>query len=428
MKQKTRLSAISVSLLCGVNSFSQYALQIYGAFVSLSGGTGGTPIYVIVNEGASTGIYRDATLKGHIISEGQYNYVKWNMQNAATTYIYPFGGDDNNAHYIPFTFDKTSVGACEMSLSTKGAFGASPVIADNTPYFSPITTSSQMGGTQGGDASNAVIDRWWQITVNAGTPTADLTFSYLGQENTTGNNGPFAPQRWGTAWEIPLNSGTAGGTTTDQLYTSSGTGVTSFSPWVLSTRVTPLPVELLSFSAKCNNGRINFNWSTATETNNDHFTIERSVNGIDYKAIQQVKGAGNSSGLRKYKSAVTVSEPNGYYRLKQTDFDGKYTFSKIIVVNCDGDGAAPKSEFVIFPNPSDGDNVFMKMNGLNAEEKVLVILVDVLGQVVFEKVSVTNGNGEILESIAGAEKLAAGIYTIVGSVRNDIYKQKLIVH
>lgn len=428
MIKSVRIILFSCAVLSNVNSFSQYALQLYGAFISLSGGTGATPIYVIVNEGASTGIYRDATLKGHIISEGQYNYVKWNMQNAATTYIYPFGGDDNNAHYIPFTFDKTSVGTCEMSLSTKGAFGASPVIADNTPYFSPITTSSQMGGTQGGDASNAVIDRWWQITVNAGAPTADLTFSYLGQENTTGNNGPFAPQRWGAAWEIPLNSGTAGGTTTDQVYTSSGTGVTSFSPWVLSTRVTPLPVELISFSAKCNNGRVNFTWSTATETNNDYFTIEQSVNGIDYVTIQQVKGAGNSSGIKKYESAVIVSEPNSYYRLKQTDFDGKYTYSKAIAVNCDGGSVAAKSELVIFPNPSNGDNIFMKMNGLNVEEKVLVILVDVLGQVVFEKVAMTNGNGEVLEVISETEKWAAGIYTVVGSVRNDIYKQKLIVH
>jgi hypothetical protein len=433
-KNKINIILLYLALLSSGNLFSQYALQIYGAFISMSGGTSGTPVYIIINEGAATGIYRDGTLLGQIISEGQYNLVKWNMQNAATTYIFPFGADDNNTRYIPFTFDKTSGGTCEMSISTKGKFGPTPIAVDNSPVFGPLTSYSQVNGVWGGDYSNSTIDRWWQINANAGSPTATLTFSYFGQENTTGSNGPFAPQRWNAAaysgaggWDPPLSAGTVGGSTTDQVYTSSVSGITNFSPWVLTKRSNPLPIELIYFSAGCNNGVIDLSWSTATETNNDFFTIERSADGISFSTIQQINGAGNSSTLKKYQSVDLNGVPGNYYRLKQTDFDGKYSYSKVIIVECNGDNGSGKNELIVFPNPSNGDNVFVKLNGLANDEKVLVVLVDVLGQIVYEKVTFADNNGEILETVGETNKLATGVYTILGSARNDIYKQKLVV-
>lgn len=98
----------------------------------------------------------------------------------------------------------------------------------------------------------------------------------------------------------------------------------------------PLPIELLSFSAECSNQKIIISWITASEINNHFFTIERSAEGVNFQNIGTIAGAGNSNQNPYY--TFEDSEPLegiSYYRLKQTDFDGKFEYSKVIAVeNC----------------------------------------------------------------------------------------------
>ncbi|NJN78400.1 MAG: hypothetical protein HC803_08785 [Saprospiraceae bacterium] len=85
--------------------------------------------------------------------------------------------------------------------------------------------------------------------------------------------------------------------------------------------VTTLPIELTSFTAKKQENTTQLNWTTSTEENNDFFTIEKSLDGINFEAIGTKAGAGNSLEVREYN--FTDAKPaNGknYYRLKQTDF------------------------------------------------------------------------------------------------------------
>ena len=82
----------------------------------------------------------------------------------------------------------------------------------------------------------------------------------------------------------------------------------------------------------CDNGNKNniISFTTASETNNDYFTIERSVDGITYEAIGEIKGAGNSSKELSYE--FTDEKPLtglNYYRIKQTDYDGKYSYPEV---------------------------------------------------------------------------------------------------
>ncbi|MBI4931636.1 MAG: SBBP repeat-containing protein [Bacteroidetes bacterium] len=100
-----------------------------------------------------------------------------------------------------------------------------------------------------------------------------------------------------------------------------------------------LPVELLSLTANCENNLVKLNWQTATEINNDYFTIERSINGKTFEAIGKMQGTGNSSTIQQYE--FTDPLPNGegwggalYYRLKQTDYNGKYEYFPPISVIC----------------------------------------------------------------------------------------------
>jgi hypothetical protein len=94
-----------------------------------------------------------------------------------------------------------------------------------------------------------------------------------------------------------------------------------------------LPMELIYFNANAICDEIKLNWITASETNNEFYTIERSVDGITFAPIGNVKGAGNSNEILYYyftdKNPLTGLS---YYRLKQTDLDGKFSFSDVVAV------------------------------------------------------------------------------------------------
>jgi hypothetical protein len=121
----------------------------------------------------------------------------------------------------------------------------------------------------------------------------------------------------------------------------SGT-VSSFSPFTIGSigsNLNVLPIELLSFSAKnIDNSEVLLEWVTATETNNDFFTLERSVDGVNFEVIGTVDGAGNST-TTLYYSFVDDDPYSGisYYRLKQTDFDGSFAYSDLEAVEIDSD-------------------------------------------------------------------------------------------
>lgn len=111
---------------------------------------------------------------------------------------------------------------------------------------------------------------------------------------------------------------------------------------------TPLPIELLSFSAEPTEHSITLKWETASELNNDYFTIERSKDGLFWEEIKEIEGAGNSNRLIHYQY-VDNSPLNGisYYRLSQTDFDGTKEEFDIISVNYDR-----SNKLSLYPNPA----------------------------------------------------------------------------
>lgn len=130
------------------------------------------------------------------------------------------------------------------------------------------------------------------------------------------------------------------------------TGVNHFSRWTAGLKtVGNLPITLISFEGKIQDNAVILNWETATEVNNDFFTIERSMDGIHYELVTTVKGSGNSSVLLHY--STIDRNPNtdlNYYRLKQTDYDGKFEYFPPIAVR----NTLVKSELSIDkygPNP-----------------------------------------------------------------------------
>ncbi len=113
----------------------------------------------------------------------------------------------------------------------------------------------------------------------------------------------------------------------------------------------PLPVELLSFTAKLHNGTVALNWATASERNSNYFEVQRSLNGQTFATILGRTPARGTSSQPTAYSAIDASYPAGtlYYRLRQVDLDGTWTYSPVAIVNTTERVAAT---VLLYPNPT----------------------------------------------------------------------------
>lgn len=187
-----------------------------------------------------------------------------------------------------------------------------------------------------------------------------------------------------------------------------------------------LPISLINYNAICRDGKIELNWTTASETNNNYFTIERSGDGKIFSPVRTIKSAGNSViQLNYFTTDEAPLKEIGYYRLMQTDYDGRYTRSAIIAVSCN-EGLNEKS-FALFPNPFVGENIFVKISNITNVKEVLVVLTNIFGETVYSKIVLTDSSGSVPEAIEIGNKLSPGTYVVTASTDNNLYKQKLII-
>ena len=181
---------------------------------------------------------------------------------------------------------------------------------------------------------------------------------------------------------------------------------------------TPLPIDIVEFTAKTvNNEYVQLDWQTASKINNDYFTIERSHNATNWDELKTIDGGENSTSNLSY-SDVDDKPYSGisYYRLKQTDIDGKFEYSEMNKVNIDDVEGA---QIEIYPNPS--TNGVFNLTTPNIEEKVSLVVVNALGSVVFEQ-----SNISAFESFELSNQ--KGMYLIKLSVNGQpIYEQAVII-
>jgi hypothetical protein len=347
------------------------SIVLNGAYINLNGGTSSVPIYMVVNQTSSTGISRTA---GHIICESQYNRVKWMMGTGTGNYIVPFGY--STTAYLPLTFNKTTAGSSNIDFATWGT-NSQNVPKPEASNNGSIPGVNDMTGK--GDSVTTAIDRFWDIHTSAPV-TANLTFSYRAEENNT----TLLPmehvdaQHWnGTSWDPPLQ-GTALGVVSGVGATTI-TGASNFSPWVLVHRPMPLPVELVRFNVEKKNDGVLAIWATATEVNNNYFTIQRSKNGLNFTDIAKVPAGKDGQTLQKYSYLDTEPFPGkSYYRLRQTDFDGSYDFSDVRMIEWDG----TLHTFAIYPNPV-LNGQFMVDFRTPLESSAAIMIYDLMSRILF---------------------------------------------
>lgn len=170
----------------------------------------------------------------------------------------------------------------------------------------------------------------------------------------------------------------------------------------------PLPIALSSFAAKStDDDKVQINWTTASEKDNDYFTIERSQDGRTYSELTTVKGAGNSTVLRAYSCYDNKPfEGKSYYRLKQTDYNGdSETFNPVIV----SFKAKTKNSIIIAPNPF--TDSFVAHFESSEKEEVEVQLLSITGISVYsERIMVDVGNNSY--QFNPTADLKKGVYLI----------------
>jgi hypothetical protein len=207
---------------------------------------------------------------------------------------------------------------------------------------------------------------------------------------------------------------------------TSGT-FTTFSDFVLASSAesnNPLPVELLDFQAVSTAKGIKVFWITASEINNSHFVIERSLDGITFEAVGKVEGVGNSV-TQQYYETLDARAPYGtvYYRLRQVDFDGTTSFSQVIAVTY----APQEIQVSVQPNPVENHRTTISASGLAVEQKVTIQLVDLSGFEVRRYSRTTSAGGVLILSLQDLEQLASGLYTVVLTSNDFCHVEKLII-
>jgi hypothetical protein len=322
---------------------------------------------------------------GYILSEDADNSskVKWSIGSTPGVHTIPFG--NTGGVQVPFSFNLTSGDAGDVTVST---YATAP---DNTPYpLTPVLVTNVLNPS-GGNNSASTVDRFWQIDPS-GTPLAALTFTYSASENAANGNINMRSQRWNsgnTSWDAPLPVQI--NPTSQSVLVSN---VIFFGPWAVAMESSPLPVELLSFSAVMNEkNEVELHWVTESEINNDYFTVERSLDAEHFENVLTVDGAGNTTTPHEYSTLDrTPLKGISYYRLKQTDFDGTQTFSQTVSVN---NFAGEGSEVVIYPNPATEFIVISVRQSDKNAGSILFRVCDISGRTVFVKpLSQLSSSGE----------------------------------
>lgn len=366
---------------------------------------------------------------GYIISETNTavnpSVIRWYHRTSSGTRVYPFGVAGS---YIPFTFNITtpmSNNASYIDVSTRAT-----AAANNLPWAGasnlggPVTHMYSPNGPYADGSDEVVIDRWWDIT-NSHPVTGDITFSYRGLENTLISPydiGFIGPQYWdGSAWvSNNLIIGAGASVTSAPLVGSvSASNVSTFCPWVLSAKLSPLPVQLINFDATCVNNEIVLEWCTASENENINFIIQQSIDGINYTDVALVNGKGFSNEKNCYKQIVSSLGETNYFKLKLSDNKGTSTTSKVIsVASCKN-----LSDNIIITNDG-SDQIGVIVNAIG-DKNLEINVHNSLGQIIkVENMHVVKGYNKLDLDL---DKNSNGVYYVSIIESNEKVANKKVI-
>jgi hypothetical protein len=346
---------------------------------------GTTSSNVTINGGSSS---------NYIVTSGSSSIVKRYI-NTLTSYVFPIG---DATYYTPMTYTLNShAGLSSDYLSVY-------VVDGITPGF--VTANFA-----------AYISRYWSVTPSwSAASNYDISYTY-DDTDVNGTESTIVPVKVSSGtWYKPTNAvnitnGTAQGTGSINTGTNTLTwaSLTSHSfDTGAGDEAAALPIHLLYFTAKPQSNRVRLDWATASETNNDYFTVERSQDGEHFNELFKKPGAGiSTTNLYYFGYDNKPLAGTSYYRLKQTDFDGKFEYSEIESVSLQA--TVLLDGLKVYPNPSE-DNVIHVDFSSESKQEVTCVLHDAVGkEIATEVFEVAKGPNEFTLSYPS---VATGMYIL----------------
>lgn len=432
-------------LLAPVFAFAQARLVIVGTStvtIVENGGTSSKPIYIELANHATNAITTTGS-NGWIVSESEFNMVKWDIGTSTGTYTIPFGYSSSYSLPLSITVGTAGAGSGSILFSTYHTIADQLTgVTSTTGDPSDVTNMYPWvlpGSPSNSDNSYNAVDRFWVLDASKFAYTtkpglSNITFNYIhaglpefASPNNSSYEANFVAQRFNSTtstWGDWEGSGTwaATGNIGTVANTYSLTAANFFRSWTLSNSASPLPIQLSSFTAQCDNDSVLVQWTTQTELNNDYYTIEKTTDNIHFETVAVVSGAGTTSLPTNYSVIDhTSSTGEAYYILYQTDYDQKKTKvgEPIAFTGCGTDNTPATT----VNSYNSGNYILVNINSPKAENYD-VTLTNMYGQVIYsQNRSVVLGNNQIMLP----NNVASGVYIL--TVRNDQfnYANKLLL-
>lgn len=380
---------------------------------TLSGSTAPTFYNLTINNTSSTGITLSsaATVNNTLTLTDGFLYT--DGTNLLTLGVdAPAISGATSASYIIGPVAKIKNTTAEFVFQTgKGSryvrIGITPASTAQATYQAEHFNAAYSNtSTMGAGMNHIGVLQYWVMDRTVGSTNAQVRLYWDANSNsgTVDNLTDLRVSRWdGSAWSDAGQASTTGTTTDGTILSNS---VSSFSPFNLgsSSANNPLPITLVKFTATPEGKVVKLNWTTASEINNDYFTIERTRDNSSFDIVTTADGAGNSTSSLSY--SATDEKPlsgTSYYRLKQTDFDGNFTYSQLVAVTF----APTKFELIsIKPNPIN-DLTTVSFNA-DANDIVSIKIYNTSGQQVFVQEKLTQDG--VNQFILNVSEYKKGMY------------------
>jgi len=339
-----------------------------------------------------TNLGEGVTLATPIRIQNETVFVSGNIRATAHEIVFENDADSRvglDISYIEGTVRKIGDDEFTFPLGGNGMYAPIGISAPSNATDEFVASYSNANATDSGfDTQNrdpALLTlsecEYWILNREIGSSAVFVSLGYEDVRSCgTSEPNELRVARWdGTTWQDHGYGSHSGDALSGSV--TSGEAITNFSPFTLGSGSfnNPLPIELISFDATARNKDVLVSWITATEVNNDFYTIERSIDGVTFESIGIVP-AGEASRYGHYYDFVDSNPIPGtsYYRLRQTDFNGQFEVFPSVSVNF-----SSPIDLTVYPNPAT-DQVLIQTKDENRKE---VRIYNYSGQLVMSFIS-----------------------------------------
>jgi hypothetical protein len=414
----------------GVNSINRLQLNNAAGFIKTNGNIEiGT--YIIFSDGifdmnSNALIFNNSAyvngVSGGVSSSYINGLVLKTLTSVGSDFTFPIG---SALLWRPASVQNVSIGGLTWEAEYFQNSPTTEALVDNLTPTNP------------GQIATISDGEYWKISDGNGTPsgaTATIGLSWGIESDVS----PFTSEReelqvmaWNDAissWDNYGGINFSGGNTQSEG-TFDASAVISFSENIItlgsSDPANALPVELLNFEAKPRETTVELFWQTASEINNDYFTLLRSKDGDYFEEIAVIPGAGQSSSMLDYEYFDERPYSGlSYYKLMQTDFDGTEVDLGIVLVKMENsDGALT---ITAYPNPFGTEPININIAGLNSNESTELILIDQFGKYIYSQKVQADDSGYLDVEIKSSQSWNSGLYIIRLITEKGLLQNKVI--